>query len=197
MRRIRSLRRPASYWHLRRYAFDLDGVTAAAVTAPGTGTAPGPQLVEVNPTDLEQMRATCPDLTRQKFDQLRERIDASDITAYLVRDADGSWAGYCHLAFRRFEDHYLNHVVRLGKHQTLFLDDQIFVGHRRRGLHTFSILRRSELARDRGMRGGLVVVSNNNEASLAAYRHVGIRPVRRLVYVRPFRLMIQIPLVRR
>lgn len=196
LRRLSHLRRPGSYWHLHRYAFDLAAATAAAPGREAAG-APGPQLVEVNLPDLEQMKATCPDLTERKFDQLRERIGAADITAYLIRDADGSWAGYCHLAYRRFDDRYLNHVVRLGRHEALFVDDQVFGSHRRRGLHTFSIQRRRELAHQRGLRTGLVVINDNNAASIAAYRHVGIRPVRRLVYVRPFRLMIQIPLRRR
>lgn len=192
--RLRNLRRPGSYWHLHRYAFDL------TVDEPSPGVAgeedgvPGPQLVEVNLADLEQMRATCPDLTERKFGQLRERIGSPDITAYLIRDADGSWAGYCHLAYHRFDDHYLNHVVRLRPHETLFVDDQVFRSHRRRGLHTFSIRRRRELARQRGMRTGLVVINDKNTASVAAYRHVGIRPVRRLVFVRPFRVMVQVPL---
>lgn len=192
--RLRNLRRPGSYWHLHRYAFDLTSpelATTAAAVSPGEG---GPALVEVSLPDLEAMREQCPDLTERKFDQLRDRIGARDITAYLIRDADGTWAGYCHLAYRRFDDRYLNHVVRLRRHETLFLDDQVFPTHRRRGLHTFSILRRRELARERGLTRGLVVINDRNAASIASYRHAGIRPVRRLVFVRPFRLMIQLPL---
>lgn len=190
--RLRALRRPGSYWHLHRYAFDLrqDDVPDPAAGAAGARA----ELVEVNQPDLEQMRATCPDLTDRKYDQLRERIGAPDITAYLIRDADGTWAGYCHLAYRRFEDRYLHHVVRLRRHEVLFVDDQVFPSHRRRGLHVLSIRRRCELARERGMRTGLAVINDRNAASLASFRHVGIRPVRRLVLVRPLRLMIQIPL---
>lgn len=191
--RLRSLRRPGSYWHLHRYAIDL---AAAPAPAPGRGEGAGPQLVEVNEADLAQVRASCPDLTERKHDQLRERIGARDITAYLIRDADGSWAGYCHLAYGRFEDRYLHHVVRLRSDQVLFVDDQVFPTHRRRGLHVYSILRRCELARERGMRTGLAVINDRNTASRASFRHVGAVPVRRLVLVRPFRLMIQIPLRR-
>ena len=35
--------------------------------------------------------------------------------------------------------------------------------------------------------------TKKNTASIASYRHVGIRPVRRLYFVRPFRVMIQLP----
>lgn len=189
--KVRTLRRPGSYWHLKRYALDLREVE------PPAAAAPGPQLVEVNQADLDQMRASCPGLTERKYDQLRERIGSPDLTAYLIRAADGSWAGYCHLAHRRFDDRYLAHVVRLRPDQTLFVDDQVFPTHRRQGLHTYSILRRAQLAREQGVRTGLVVINDKNTASIASYRHAGIRPVRRLVLVRPFRRMIQIPLVRR
>lgn len=191
--RLRNLRRPGSYWHLYRYAFDLSEVVSGGGGS-GTGPGQGPELVEVNQVDLDQMRATCPDLTERKYEQLRERIGAPDIAAYLIRDADGTWAGYCHLAYHRFDDRYLNHVVRLRRHQVLFVDDQVFRSHRRRGLHIYSILRRCELARERGRRTGLAVINDKNTASIASFRHVGIRPVRRLVFVRPFRLMVQIPL---
>ncbi|WP_134773631.1 hypothetical protein [Ornithinimicrobium flavum] len=194
--RLRALRRPGSYWHLHRYVLDLDA-DAAAGPPPGVTAGAGPALVPVNQADLDEMRATCPDLTDRKYDQLRERIGAADITAYLIRDADGSWAGYCHLAYRRFVDHYLSHVVRLRRHEVLFVDDQVFPSHRRRGLHVYSIRRRCELARERGMRTGVVVINDRNAASIASYRHVGIRPARRLVLVRPFRVMIQIPRRRR
>lgn len=188
--RLRSLRKPGSYWHLDRYVFDLTSATGE----PGASGPGGPELVEVSLPALEDMRERCPELTERKFDQLRERIGAEDITAYLIRDADGSWAGYCHLAYRRFDDRYLNHVVRLRRHETLFLDDQVFRTHRRRGLHTFSVLRRRELARAGGLTRGVVVINRKNTASLASYRHVGIRPVRRLILVRPFRVMVQLPL---
>lgn len=189
VQRVRRLGRPGSVWRLRRYAFDLRGAGPADVRTVSTG----PALVEVNEEDLDRMRASCPELTERKYDQLRERIGSPDITAYLIRDADGTWAGYCHLAYRRFDDRYLNHVVRLRRRQTLFVDDSVFRSHRRRGLHTFSIQRRRELAAQRGMRTGLVVINDKNTASIASYRHVGIRPVRRLYFVRPFRLMVQLP----
>lgn len=183
--KVRALRRPGSVWRLYRYSFDL--------TAPLPDAAPGPQLVDVNQPDLDEMRANCPDLTDRKYEQLRERIGSSDISAYLIKDADGTWAGYCHLIYRRFEDHYLNHVVRMKAKEVLFVDDQVFRSHRRRGLHTFSVLRRCQLAQDRGARTALVVINDKNTASIATYRHVGIRPARRLFFLRPFRLMIQIP----
>lgn len=186
--KVRALRHPGTYWHLHRYAFDL------RVQADPQAQGEGPRLVEVNAADLEEMRASCPDLTERKYEQLRERIGAPDITAYLIRAADGAWAGYCHLARRRFDDRYLAHVVRLRRHQVLFVDDHVFTPHRRQGLHVFSILRRRELARESGHRTGLVVINDKNTASVAAYRHVGIRPVRRLLFVRPFRLMIQLPM---
>lgn len=192
--KLRNLRRPGSYWHLHRYAFDLAAVDPAPRPA---GGPPVPELVEVNLRDLDAMRASCPELPERKYLQLKERIGSPEITAYLIRDQDGSWAGYCHLAYHRFEDHYLNHVVRLRGGEVFFVDDAVFASHRRRGLHTFSILRRAELARDRGMRTGLVVINDRNAPSRAAYGHAGTRPVRRLVFVRPFRLMIQIPLRRK
>lgn len=189
VQRVRRLRNPGSVWRLRRYAFDLRERSPS-----GAGmAAPGADLVEVNQADLDEMRASCPELTDRKYEQLRERIGAPDITAYLILDADGTWAGYCHLAYRRFDDRYLNHVVRLRRRQALFVDDAVFRTHRRRGLHTFSVQRRRELARERGMRTGLVVINDKNTASIASYRHVGIRPVRRLYFVRPFRVMIQLP----
>lgn len=187
--RVRRLRRPGSIWRLRRYAFDLRVGGASGDDTPATG----PALVEVNQADLDDLRATSPELTDRKYEQLRERIGSPDITAYLIRDADGTWAGYCHLAYRRFEDHYLNHVVRLRRDQVFFVDDQVFTTHRRRGLHTFSVVRRRDLSRERGMRTGLVVIDDRNTASIATYRHVGIRPARRLFFLRPFRLMIQLP----
>lgn len=189
VQRARRLRHPGSVWRLRRYVFDLGaGSSVGADTS-----AAGPTLVEVNQADLDDLRATSPELTDRKYAQLQDRIGSPGITAYLIRDADGTWAGYCHLAFRRFDDRYLNHVVRLRRRQTLFVDDAVFRSHRKRGLHTFSVQRRRELARGRGMRTGVVVINDKNTASIASYRHVGIRPVRRLYFVRPFRLMIQLP----
>lgn len=179
------LRHRGSYWFLHRYAWDL----AATPAADGQGA----ELVEVNGPDLEDMRRSCPDLTERKHAQLQERIGAADITAYLIRARDGRWAGYCHTARRRFDDHYLSHVVRLRPHEVLLLDDQVFPSHRRQGLHTYSVRRRSELARERGATRGLVVINDRNTASVATYTGAGARPVRRLVLVRPFKVMLQFP----
>ncbi|MFX0539303.1 hypothetical protein ACQBAT_09680 [Ornithinimicrobium sp. Y1847] len=198
LNKVRQLRRKGSYWHLHRYEFDLDSPAVQQILdASARGGGPGPALVEVNLPDLDAMRASSKELTERKYEQLKERIGARDITAYLIRTAEGEWAGYCHLAFNRFDDRYLSHVVRLHKDQAFFVDDQVFKPFRRRGLHLHSIGRRCELARKGGLRTGVVVLNDKNTASRAAYSHVGIRPVRKLTLVRPFKVMIQTPILGR
>lgn len=183
--KVRSLRFRTSYWYLHRYAFDLRS---------GSHTDDsGAVLVTANAADLASMRDTSAELTERKYEQIAERIGSPAITTWLIRDADGTWAGYCHVAYQDFHDLYLNHWVRLRRGRVLFLDDHIFTAHRGRGLHTASVIQRCAILREQGFRQGLVVINDTNVASLRTYGHVGIRPVRRLIWVRAYRIMIQIP----
>lgn len=172
---------------LNTYALD----TEAGLSHPNPG---GYTLHEASDDNLAEMKATHPDEFRdRKYGILRDRVGSGDETCYLVADGAGTWCGYCHMATTDNVNERINHLVPVGPTDVYMFDSHVFTDHRRRGLHTFAIARRLQLAHERGRTRALTTITSTNTASVASFEQFGLRRLRWLVHVPDLNLTLDLP----
>jgi hypothetical protein len=134
---------------------------------------------------LRALRKQYPaELKAAKAKILRARLGSSTEQCWIILDAHGTPAGYCHLAYTSTVNTRINHPVTVEEGaQAYFFDDYVFKAHRGKGLHALSLLRRCEIASERGLETGLTTITSKNTASLRSYGRLGLRRSAVLVHV--------------
>ncbi|MFC6422596.1 hypothetical protein [Ornithinimicrobium tianjinense] len=168
------------------YIFPVDG--------PGPAADPARSLVDATATLLERMRRDYPeDLTQRKYALLVKRLKHPADRTLVILDEAGEPCGYCHLTYGDTENARIGLRVPVSAQQGYFWDDHVFVTHRRRGLHAYSIARRLELLAADGRTEGLTMISRGNTASRASYAAFGAGRTRQHLVLRKVRRTISLP----
>ncbi len=175
---------PASWqqsWRKREvldtYVFPVQG--------PRPKVDPSRTLEDATEAVLDQMRRDYPDdLNERKHRLLVERLQHPADRTLVIRDEHGEPCGYCHLTYGDTENARIHLRLRVSPRQAYFWDDHVFVAHRRRGLHAFSIARRLELLAEEGKVRGVTMISRKNKASRASYAAFGARRTRQHVFLK-------------
>lgn len=174
---------------LDSYSFPVDG--------PGPPANPVWSLEDARAEDLRLMRETYPrDLEERKcgilFDRLNQHADRTLVT----REENGEPCGYCHLGTGDTENARIRYAVQVLPHQGYLWDDHVFVAHRRRGLHAFSLARRLELLADDGRTEALTIISRPNLASRTSYAAFGAVRQRVLCHLPALHRTVTMPATR-
>lgn len=178
--------------HLHTYSRVIDEVDMPISLA-------GMELVVGTETILQEVQAASPRmLTERKQKILRERIQGNeDVQVFFARTANGEWAGWCHLAWGHGPNSRIHHTLRLRPDEAFLFDDAVVRKHRRKGMHTFMILRRMQLASDRGSARAVTTITDSNAASTASFRKLGFSTRSHLLHVprlrRSFELRLRGP----
>lgn len=155
------------------------------VRGPGPTADPARSLEDATEAVLDQMRRDYPDdLNERKHGLLVERLQHPADRTLVIRDEHGEPCGYCHLTYGDTENARIHLRLRVKPTQAYFWDDHVFIAHRRKGLHTFSIARRLEILAAEGTAEGLTMISRKNTASRASYGAFGARRTRQHVFLK-------------
>ena len=156
----------------------------------------GPQGFHLEPGTVENLgrlrREHPEEISERKHQILLERVANPDEDVWIVADESGVQCGFAGVAWR---DHLMRKegfTIRVRPHQVLLIDDYILKGQRRRGAHAASILRRLEVAADRGRSQVRVVIDRRNTASLESFARLGATRVGRIVTFRQWNRSIQL-----
>lgn len=165
---------------------------------PWSPADPARSLEDATAPVLSQMRQAYPeDLDARKYAILVDRLADPDDRTLVIRDEDGEPCGYCHITLADTADERIRYAVRLQRHQGYLWDDRVFVAHRRRGLHTFSIARRLELMAAEDRTEALTIISRPNLGSRTSYAAFGAVRQRALYYLPLCRRTVAVPPARR
>lgn len=146
----------------------------------GADADPARRLEDATVELLDRMRHDYPDdLTRRKHKLLTARLKHPADRTLVIIDEHGEPCGYCHLTESDTENARIRLKVPVPAHQAYFWDDHVFMAHRRRGLHAYSIARRLELIGAEGRTEGMTMISRRNTASRASYAAFGARRTKR------------------
>ncbi|MDN5745871.1 MAG: hypothetical protein L0H31_12195 [Nocardioidaceae bacterium] len=152
------------------------------------------QLREATAEVLTQMRTDYPqDLNERKYQLLLARLDDPADRTLIIHDEDGTPCGYCHITTGDTVNARIRFRVRLRPHQAYFWDDHLFMAHRRKGLHSFSIARRLQLVAQDGITEVLTIISRPNVASQQSFARFGVVRRRVLIYVPRWGRTIALP----
>ncbi|OLT17220.1 hypothetical protein BJF80_03340 [Serinicoccus sp. CUA-874] len=155
------------------------------VHGPGPAPDPARSLEDATEEVLDQMRRDYPDdLNERKHALLVERLSHPADRTLVIRDEHGEPCGYCHITTGDTENARIHLRLRVGRRQAYLWDDHVFIAHRRRGLHAFSIARRLELLAEDGRTQGVTMISRKNTASRASYGAFGARRTRQHVFLK-------------
>lgn len=186
---------PPAAWDVWRRREVLD-TFVFPVRGPGPSPDPARRLEDATERVLTQMRRDYPqDLTERKHGLLVARLANPADHTLIIRDEEGEACGYCHLTYGDTVNERINLRLRVRPHQAYFWDDHLFMVHRRRGLHAYSIARRLELIAKDDRTQGLTMISRGNVASRASYAAFGARRTRQHVYLKKLRRTVTLPAV--
>lgn len=174
---VRSLRQA---WR-RKEVLDL-----YSFPAPGGGPSADPacELREATAEVLTQLRSDYPnDLNERKYSILMDRLNDPADRTLVIHDEHGEPCGYCHITTGNTVNARIKYPVKVRADQAYFWDDHLFMAHRRRGLHSFSIARRLEMVAHEGATEALTIISRPNLASQRSYAQFGTVPRRVLIYL--------------
>lgn len=158
------------------YAFPVRGA--------GPEADPLRSLEEATAEVLTQMREDYPkDLNERKYVLLMDRLEDPADRTLIIRDEYGEPCGYCHITAQDTENARISLPIRVRRHQAYLWDDHVFMAHRRRGLHGFSIAARLQLLDRERVTEAVTIISRPNTASRASYGRFGARARRALIYV--------------
>src|SRR5690606_9984859 len=115
-------------------------------------------------------RYTPAQLSERKLQILRDRVKDPDEDCWLIEDAGGVAGGFASVSWVDHFEGASSYWMRVLPHQVLLMDDMVFKEHRRRGLHGYSVWRRSEIGWERGRTEALVLIRTDNVASRASYQ---------------------------
>ena len=133
-------------------------------------------LVRADKNSLKKTQSKYPrELTLKKYDTLIERLGNKDEECYLIINNENKVCGYTHFAYADHFHESISYLVKLDQNEIYFFDTYIFNKYRRKGLQTFSILKRFEMAYDKGYCKGRALVDSNNIASNKAYFKCGFK----------------------
>lgn len=160
------------------------------------GRLPGDyELVVATPELLDQARAALPKiLTERKYGILADRIAGGREQVFLVRDGHGTWMGWCHVIRGSGPNTRINHTLRLRPDEVYLYDDQVDPRYRRRGVHTFMILRRLQLAAEEGCSRAVTTITDRNKASIRSYKKLGFTGRSNLFYLPALGRAVELPL---
>lgn len=153
---------------------------------------PGAELKELDAQLLEQLARWGKELNARKKAILASRIDHPTQTCWVIL-ADGEAAGYCHVSWESTVNERIHHPVRLRSDEVYLYDSYVFRKFRRRGLHHFSILRRLELAAERGKQRAVTIISRTNTPSRRSFAGYHARRTGTLLYLPPLRRTLSWP----
>ena len=171
---------------------------AMPVPGPGPKADPARSLEDATAEVLLQMRKDYPkDLNERKIGILLARLDDPADRTLIIRDEHGEPCGYCHITTGDTVNARIRYRLRVRPHQAYLWDDHVFIAHRRRGLHTFSIARRIELLEQEGCTEALTIISRPNVASRTSYAAFGMVRRRELVYVPDLKRTFALPTSRK
>ncbi|MCK0112784.1 hypothetical protein MWU75_11595 [Ornithinimicrobium sp. F0845] len=190
VRALGSLRRSA------RQVCEVLDLYAFPVKGPQPPADPSRLLEDATEPVLRQLRESG-DLDERRFGILVERLANSADRTLIIRDEHGEACGYCHITLGDTTDERTNFAIQVLPHQGYLWDDRIFPGHRRRGLHTFSIARRLELIAEEGRTEALTIIARHNRASRRSYAPFGTARRRVLYYLPQGHRTISRPAIRR
>lgn len=181
----------------RRLCEVLD-LYSVPVAGPRPPTDPRRFLEEATADVLTQMGEAHPqELDERKLGMLLERLDHPADRTLVIRDETGQPCGYCHVTVGDTENARIRYAVPVLPQQCYLWDDQVFVAHRRRGLHAFSIARRLELLAEEGRTEALTIISRRNLASRTSYAAFGASRRRVLLHLPLCRRTVALPTARR
>lgn len=173
---------------LTTFYLDLD------VHAPLEHEFEGLELVRPSIADLYRLRLAEPEeFSANKMSVLEDRL-ATDAEVWLVRERAGDWAGWCHMAWGRGPNSRINHTLRMLPNEVYLFDDHTLVRFRRQGIHGFTVHERLAGARKRGAVRAITTITRGNSASVESFLKIGFRPRSQLLYIRPLRRSIEVPL---
>lgn len=178
--------RTLRYERLTTFARDLTDL-------PDAGPDRGFRLELADETLLAEFHRSAPKgLPARKLAVLRERL-GTDEQVWLVRDADGAFLGWCHMVAGRGPNSRIGHTLRLRPDEVFLFDDRTVADHQRRGVHSFTIRRRMEIARAAGARRAVTTITNANSPSRASYGRLGFVPRSQLVHVPALHRTVELP----
>lgn len=188
---VLSRTRAAVRRHLRIRTKDVYRLDVA-LTHPETEAAPF-RLEEGTPENLDRLHRERPDeVNERKHHILRARVDDPGEDVWVIVDDQGQQCGFACVAWT---DHLIrkeNHRVRVRPHQALLIDAYVLKGQRRRRAHLFAVLRRLEIAAERGRTEAIVAIDETNTASRASFAKLGATRIGRIVVLRRWKRSIEL-----
>jgi GNAT superfamily N-acetyltransferase len=153
------------------------------------------ELLEATPQLLDEARAGLPAiLTDRKHAILADRLAGGVERVFLARDADGTWLGWSHMVRGSGPNTRIHHTLRLRPDEVYLYDDAVDPRQRRRGVHTFMILRRMELAAQEGCTRAVTTITDRNRPSIRSYKKLGFEGRSSLFHLPALGRSVELPL---
>lgn len=159
---------------------------------PGTAGFPF-RLEPGTPDNLDRLHRENPsEINERKHRILLERAQDPGEDVWVIVDDQGQQCGFTGLAW---VDHLMrkeDHVIRVRPHQALLVDDYVLIAQRRRGAQSYSVLRRLEIAAERGRSEVILAIDRTNTASQGTFNKLGATTIGRIVTFRHFKRSVQL-----
>lgn len=156
------------------------------------------KLKNLSINDVDLIRSFYPsESDKTKHDLLLKRIDDKNKDVFCVIDKFENICGIFSLSYIDTFIYEINDIIHLNNEECYLFDDYTFIEHRRRGVQTFSVKARCDMAHKSGYKKAFVIVDKDNKPSRKSMENAGFKCEEKYYFitVKNFRKLLIILLV--
>lgn len=134
------------------------------------------KLKNLNINHLDLIRSFYPsESDKTKQDLLLKRINDKSKDIFCVIDNFENICGIFSLSYTDTFIYEMNEIIHLNNEECYLFDDYTFIEHRRRGVQTFSVKARCDMAKKSGYKKAFVIVDKDNKPSRKSMENAGFK----------------------
>lgn len=151
----------------------------------------GIEFSKMSEEDINKIKYTLgKEITDYKINILNKRINESNVEVFALK-ADSSVIGYCSLSFIDYKENGINKTIKIDDKQAYFFDDYVCERYRGRGLHYYSIIKRSEYALMNGKKYGISCIYSWNKNSSMNFEKANFKKINKFIYIKIIKKLIE------